>query len=276
MLAIYFCVIRPKKKKAKTSPEPSAKQEKIPVSPKRSVNFSILLSLMSKRVHCYTTRFTWANGKRFTWAPPCVQADCPGEGAFVVHYHWPIVMWYSGYILVMYKMSPYSNEFLNHKRLLHRPGNASLSKAKGTASKSGRNNKSKDDGKVTSTSKPSGKSEDNTGAKLQDSSKKTGSKSFDDTLKSAMKSKDVDGGTKSTAKSKQETPKTAAKSKGKTAKSSGESNTNGLGKAKSSSAKGKETEDPKGKTGESAKATDSAKGKSTNTSKSGNKRKKRS
>ncbi|KAI8547630.1 hypothetical protein RHMOL_Rhmol07G0210500 [Rhododendron molle] len=122
-----------------------------------------------------------------------------------------------------------------------RGGETSLSKLKGSASKSGRISKS-------APSKSDGKAEDDNGGK----------KSKDPLPKSKIsvasstpgKSKDVDGGApKTSAKSKQETPKTAiknsprtsTKSKDKGSKSGGTSNANGYGKAKSASGKGKES-----------------------------------
>ncbi|CAL5440005.1 unnamed protein product [Camellia sinensis] len=162
------------------------------------------------------------------------------------------------------------------KREGSRGGEASSSKSKGAATKSGR--KSKDDTKVD------GKLKDNTsksGAKSKDNSQKSSGKSVVDASKTTGKSKDVNASTpKSSIKFKldspraatkdtpktttKDTPKTATKSKGKASKSGNKSNANGSGKAKAGSAKVKETEG-KEKSTETVKTPKSAKGKSPDT-----------
>lgn len=119
--------------------------------------------------------------------------------------------------------------------IVARGGETSLSKLKGSASKSGR------------ISKNAPSKSDNSGKKSKDPLQKS---KISVASSTPGKSKDVDGGTpKTSAKSKQETPKTATKnsprastkSKGKGSKSRGTSNANGYGKAKSASGKGKES-----------------------------------
>ncbi|CAL5358864.1 unnamed protein product [Camellia sinensis] len=162
------------------------------------------------------------------------------------------------------------------KREGSRGGEASSSKSKGAATKSGR--KSKDDTKVD------GKLKDNTsksGAKSKDNSRKRSGKSVVDASKTTGKSKGVDASTpKSSIKFKldspkaatkdtrktttKDTPKTVTKSKGKASKSGNKSNANGSGKAKAGSAKVKETKG-KEKSTETVKTPKSAKGKSLDT-----------
>ncbi|CAK9178635.1 unnamed protein product [Ilex paraguariensis] len=144
-----------------------------------------------------------------------------------------------------------------------RGGAASFSKSKGTSGKSG--HKSREDGKVDS------KLKDSTS---KSSGKKSSGKSIDEAPRAAGKSKDVDGDTAKTAtKSKQETPKNVTKSKGKTPQSGNKSTANGMGKVKSSSSKGKETDGGKGKSSDSMKTSESVKAKSLESgAKSGKKR----